>query len=225
VTGSAVAHRPLLVIGNRNYSSWSLRAWLFLRQSGIDFETRRLPLDTPEFQTRIGHYSPSGRVPVLVHGSVRVWDSLAICEYAGETFDAVRVWPESPALRAEARSVVCEMHAGFAALRAELPMNCRARNRRVEPSVPAGADIRRILSICESSLAASGGPWLFGDFTVADATFAPVASRFATYGITTPGRWRDWQHHLFRQPAMDEWLTAAMAEPEVIEADETGGGS
>lgn len=199
MTTSGGAGRPLLVIGNRNYSSWSLRAWFFLRQTGVEFETLRLPLDTPEFEQRIGDCSPTRRVPVFIHGSLRIWDSLAICEYA------------------------CEMHAGFAALRSELPMNCRARKRRVAVSAQTSDDIRRIVSIWQDSLAVSGGPWLYGDFSIVDAMYAPVACRFLTYEVPVRGRAGDWQAHLFRQAAMTEWLSDANGETEVIEAEEVGG--
>ena len=225
MTTPGASGRPLLVIGNRNYSSWSLRAWFFLRQSGIDFETLRLPLDTSEFEERIGEFSPTRRVPVFIHGSTRVWDSLAICEYAGEAFAGVQAWPGSLTDRATARSIACEMHAGFAALRAELPMNCRARNRSVTPSREADDDIMRIVSLWEECLAESGGPWLFGEFSVADAMYAPVVCRFVSYEIPLPRVAREWQVHLLRQPAMNEWLTDAGRETEVIEADEAGGDS
>jgi len=223
VTTSGGAGRPLLVIGNRNYSSWSLRAWFFLRQTGVEFETLRLPLDTPEFEQRIGDCSPTRRVPVFIHGSLRIWDSLAICEYAGEAFAGVQAWPEALSDRATARAVACEMHAGFAALRSELPMNCRARKRRVAVSAQTSDDIRRIVSIWQDSLAVSGGPWLYGDFSIVDAMYAPVACRFLTYEVPVRGRAGDWQAHLFRQAAMTEWLSDANGETEVIEAEEVGG--
>lgn len=222
MTTSGGPDRPLLVIGNRNYSSWSLRAWLFLRQAGVDFETLRLPLDTPEFEDRIGDFSPTRRVPILIHGALRIWDSLAICEYAGEAFAGVQSWPDTLSDRATARAVACEMHAGFAALRSELPMNCRARKRHVAASVRAGHDIRRIVSIWQDCLAKYGGPWLFGDFSVVDAMYAPVACRFLTYDVRLPDRSRSWQDHLFRQAAMTEWLSGAKGEAEVIEAEEAG---
>ncbi len=216
--------KPALVIGNRNYSTWSLRPWLFLRYHGVDFDEVRLPLDTEEFRSRIGDYTPAGRVPVLVHGDHRVWESLAICEYAAETFPGIPGWPEDPEGRAEARSVACEMHAGFAALRNELPMNCRAVGRQVTPSAAARCDIDRVVAIWNGARGRFGsdGPWLYGSFCIADAMFAPVASRFLTYGIPLQDAAADWAREILGHPGMQEWIEAARVEPEVIEADETG---
>ena len=139
----------------------------------MPFQELRLPLDTDEYARRIGDYSPSGRVPVLVDGSLKVWESLAICEYAGERFPQVQSWPEARQARGLARAISCEMHAGFAALREELPMSCRGRRAGVVPSRAARADIDRIVRIWEECRAASrdDGPWLFGTFTTADAMF------------------------------------------------------
>lgn len=213
-----------LVIGNRNYSSWSLRAWLFLRHHGIAFEETRLALDTEEFRQKVDNYSPSRRVPVLIHGPVRVWDSLAICEYVSDVFEAVRAWPEDPVARAHARSITCEMHAGFAALRDELPMNCRARNRRVTPGAAARWDIDRIESIWSHTRGrfGVGGPWLFGGFSIADTMFAPVAMRFLTYGIQPQDAAGEWMQEILAHPAMRSWIAAAEREPEFIAADEKG---
>ena len=213
-----------LVIGNRNYSSWSLRAWLFLTVNAVDFKTLRLPLDTEEFDRRIGDYSPSRTVPVLLHDERRIWDSLAICEYAAETLPHVQAWPAAAEARARARSVCCEMHAGFAALRRELPMNCRARGRHVTPCDSTRRDIARILEIWTDARAkhAADGPWLFGDFTVADAMFAPVALRFRTYSVAIPAAAAAWVETLLAHPAMVDWLSGAAAEPEVIPGDERG---
>jgi len=216
------AGRPLLVIGNRNYSSWSLRAWLYLASTGVPFDTLRLPLDTDEFRRRIGDYSPSRRVPVLHHGPVRVWDSLAICEYIAETFDLSGAWPVSPVKRAMARSIACEMHAGFPDLRRELPMNCRARDRRVDISAMARSDIRRVVEIWEQALSASGGPWLFGAFGIADAMYAPVVLRFASYRIAVPPASAGFMDTMMAMPAMLDWLRQASAESEVVAADEVG---
>jgi glutathione S-transferase len=216
--------RPVLVIGNRNYSSWSLRPWIFLRHYGVDFDEIRLPLDTATFGERIAEFSPSRRVPVLIHGERRIWESLAICEYAGDTFPGVRAWPSDPAARAEARSVACEMHAGFGALRREMPMNCRARNRKVTPSDAARLDIRRVIEIWQGARARFGrqGPWLFGEFGIADAMYAPVAVRFLTYGVAPRDRAGEWMHAVIDHPAMAEWAAAAREEPEVIEDEEVG---
>lgn len=217
--------RPLtLVIGNRNYSTWSLRAWLFLAVHEVDFKTLRLPLDTEEFARRIGDYSPSRTVPVLLDGERRIWDSLAICEYAAESLPGIQAWPEAADARAWARSVCCEMHAGFVALRREMPMNCRARGRHVTPCEATRRDIARILEIWTEARAAhaADGPWLFGQFTIADAMFAPVAMRFLTYSVAIPAAAEAWVQTLLAHPAMVDWLNAAAAEPEVIPGDERG---
>jgi glutathione S-transferase len=212
-----------LVIGNRNYSSWSLRAWLFLAHSGLPFDTVRLSLDTEDFRRRIGEYSPSRRVPVLLHGPRRVWDSLAICEYVAETAGC-RAWPDDDDARAFARAVSCEMHAGFAALRGELPMNCRARGRRVTPGADARRDIDRVCGIWREARDrfAAGGPWLFGDFTIADAMYAPVALRFVTYGVALEDGAQAFVDAVLADARMAEWLEAARAEPEVIGREEVG---
>jgi glutathione S-transferase len=177
-----------LAIGNKNYSSWSLPPWLFLKHAGIPFAEIRIPLHTRETRERISQCSPSGRVPVLLDGAVSVWESLAICEYIAERFPEARGWPADPHARAIARSVATEMHAGFAALRAELPMNCRAKRSGVVPSSAARADIERVISIwhtCRETFG-QGGPWLFGAFTIADTILAPVALRFHTDGVELP---------------------------------------
>jgi glutathione S-transferase len=212
-----------LVIGNKNYSSWSLRPWLFMKNTGLPFTEIRIPLFTTTMTEQIARYSPSGRVPVLLDGDLRVWESLAICEYLAERFPHAQGWPGDLKARALARAVACEMHAGFAALRAELPMNCRAR-RTLQPSPAAQADIERVISLWQSCREqyGQGGPWLFGAFTIADAMFAPVASRFITYGVALPDSARDYVAALNAQPAFREWMAAAHAETEVIEEEEVG---
>lgn len=220
----ANSERPLLVIGNRNYSSWSLRAWFFLKHHGVEFEERRLALDTPAFDAQIGDYSPTRRVPVLLHGPITVWDSLAICEYAAEALAGEPGWPEAVEARAMARAAACEMHSGFAALRDELPMNCRARGRRASLSDAGRRDVRRVAQIFESAAGQSdgSGPWMFGTFCIADAMYAPVASRFATYGIRPSGRASAWMAAILSHPAVRAWMAGAREEEEVIAADEAG---
>ncbi|HRY24424.1 MAG: glutathione S-transferase family protein [Geminicoccaceae bacterium] len=212
----------LLVIGNRNYSSWSLRPWLLLRQLGLPFTEERIALDQPDTKARILARSPAGRVPVLIEDELGVWESLAIIEHVADANNAV--WPTEPATRAMARSISAEMHGGFTALRNELPMNVRAAGRKVRTSPAADADIARIKAIWSSAREAHGaaGPWLLGAFSAADAMFAPVASRFRTYGIDLPDALAQWQRTVLECAAMQEWATAARAEAEVIEHEEVG---
>ncbi|MFZ1642094.1 MAG: glutathione S-transferase family protein [Candidatus Contendobacter sp.] len=214
--------RPQLVIGNKNYSSWSLRPWLAARHAGIEFDEIRVSLFTPEGTAQIQQYSPSGKVPVWREGEFMVWDSLAICEYLAERAPAL--WPVDSAARAVARSVCAEMHSGFTALRNGMPMNVRARGRRVAITPEIAADIDRIAALwtdCRSRFGASG-PWLFGAFSIADAMFGPVVLRFATYGVSRPGVVGDYAAIWMADSHLQAWITAAERESEVIEADECG---
>ncbi|PWG61080.1 glutathione S-transferase [Sediminicurvatus halobius] len=213
---------PVLVIGNFNYSSWSLRGWLALRRAGVTPDLIRLPLDTPEFHEAIRRHSPTGRVPVLHHDDVTVWDSLAIAEYANEIFAEGSLWPAERVARAEARAAVAEMHSGFAALRAALPMNCRARGRRVETTPPVAADIERLQALWGDALARHGGPGLFGPPGIAEAFFAPVALRFRTYGIAVQGAAGEWLARLLADEDVQWWCAQAEAEREVVAAEEVG---
>jgi glutathione S-transferase len=203
-----------LVIGNRNLSSWSMRAWLALRSTGAQFDEVLVPLDRPETGAEILRWSPTGRVPALHDGGLVIWDSLAICEYLGEKFPEAGLWPADPAARAAARSVTAEMHSGFTALRSQMPMNLRASRPLAERDPAVDEDIRRILEIWESCRRdfGSGGELLFGEFTIADAFFAPVASRFITYGVEPQGAARRYMEALWAQPAVREWADAARAE-------------
>jgi glutathione S-transferase len=208
-----------LYIGNKNYSSWSLRPWLLLKEVGIRFDEVVVPLYRPESKQAILAFSPSGKVPVLRRGDLVVWDSLAICEYLAEAFPNARLWPADPVARAVARSASAEMHSGFAALRAGLPMNMRAHlpGRALAPE--AAAEIERIAALwrdCRSRFAKDGGDFLFGGFTVADAMYAPVASRFRTYEPALPADARAYCEALLALPAMEEWTAAARAEPWVV---------
>jgi glutathione S-transferase len=215
---------PLLVIGNKNYSSWSLRAWLALRKAGVDFEEHRLPLDTPTFAADIGALSPSRRVPALWDGSLCIWDSLAIGEYVNERWAGGSLLPDDPAGRARARSYCAEMHAGFATLRGSMPMNCRATGRKVPMTDELAADIRRVTELwseaTESSAAA--GPWLFGRFSLADAMYAPVVLRFQTYGVELPELARRYADTVLGDADVRAWVAAGNAETEIVEADEAG---
>ncbi|HET9484389.1 MAG TPA: glutathione S-transferase family protein, partial [Xanthomonadales bacterium] len=201
------------------YSSWSLRPWLFLHAFGVDTDDRILPLDTPQFREQIGALSPTARVPALHHDGVIVWDSLAICEYANEAFLDGRGLPADRAVRAVARSVCAEMHSGFQSLRTECPMNVR---RRVDPpaklSESAQGDIERVCSIWRECRAryGAGGDFLFGAFSMADAFFAPVATRFRTYGVTVGAVERRYMDAIFALPAFREWEAMSVAETESL---------
>ena len=206
--------RPTLIIGNRNFSSWSMRAWLALRATGADFDEVLVPLDRQETRAEILRWSPTGRVPALHDGGLVIWDSLAICEYLAEKFPAAGLWPADPAARAAARSVTAEMHSGFTALRSQMPMNLRASRPLAERDPAVDEDIRRILEIWESCRRdfGSGGELLFGEFTIADAFYAPVASRFITYGVEPEGAAGRYMDALWALPAVREWADAARAE-------------
>lgn len=217
-------NKPLLVIGNRNYSSWSLRAWLALAKSGVDFDIKRLALDTPQFHAEIGRYSPSRRVPVLVHGGFRVWDSLAIAEYVNEVFAAGRLWPRDVVARGHARAVSAEMHSGFMALRTQMPMNCRATGRRVPMTPELERDIERVGAIwqaCRTGFG-QGGPWLYGAFTIADAMYAPIIFRLRTYCVALTGEADVYATTVLGDGDVRGWTEQAALEPETVEADEAG---
>ncbi len=216
--------KPILVIGNKNYSSWSLRAWLLLREAGIDFDEHRIVLDMPTSAREIASFSAAGRVPVLLLGDTTVWDTLAIGETVAERWPEKNLWPTDADGRAHARAICAEMHAGFAALRNCMPMNCRAMGRKVPLPDELVSDIDRIIAIwadCHHQYGNSGG-WLFGDFTVADAMFAPVVLRLRTYGINLPESAGVYPQRLLESNAMQEWLAAAESETEVIDTEEKG---
>jgi glutathione S-transferase len=200
-----------LVIGDHNYSSWSLRPWLALKQAKLPFEEVLIRLRETGTKAAIFKYSPSGKVPCLIDGETVVWESLAICEYLAESVPSL--WPADRAARAEARSICAEMHAGFGALRQNLPMQVDASKPYEERSAEAKTDIARIVGIWESCRArfAAGGPFLFGPFTIADAMFAPVVWRFVTYVVEVPPASRAWLDTMRALPAMQEWRAAALA--------------
>lgn len=211
---------PLLVIGNRNYSSWSLRPWLLLRHSGVAFDELRLSLDTPGFHAEIGKWSATRTVPVLHDDGLVVHDSLAICEYANERWLDGRGWPADLQARARARAAAAEMHSGFRALRMQLPMNCRRKPDGYRWDAHAQADIDRIQQLWRELRAdfAEGGDFLCGGFGIVDAMFAPVVMRFGGYGVAMDDNARRYAQAITALPAMREWLAAAEAEPERIAA-------
>ncbi len=210
----------ILVIGNKNYSSWSLRAWLALNQAGVAFDEQRIRLDQPETKAEILRHSPSGKVPCLVDGSLVVWDSLAICETANERYVNGTLWPANPGERARARAVTAEMHSGFAAMRTYMSMDIRSRwndkGAAAQRRDDVAADIARIQSIWSDCLDRSGGPLLFGAFSIADAFYAPVVTRFHTYGVTLAPMLSAYADAVLALPAMRLWVEAARAEPEVL---------
>ena len=207
-----------LVIGNKNYSSWSLRPWLFLRHEGVAFTEKRLPLDTPEFQGEIRRWSPTARVPVLHHGDLVVWDSLAICAYASRHLLGGRGWPETRAAQAAALSAAAEMHSGFAALRSQLPMNCRRRPDAYRWDAEAQRDIDRVQQLWREMRAqhGAGGAFLCGAFGIVDAMFAPVAVRFRGYGVACDPVSAAYRDALLGLPAFRAWDEAAATEAERI---------
>jgi glutathione S-transferase len=207
--------KPRLVIGTYNYSSWSLRPWLALRMAGVAFETLRIALYQSDTKARILAHSPAGTVPVFEHGELVLWESLAICEYAAELAPGAQLWPADAAMRARARSVATEMHGGFPAVRQTLPMNFRGRARRTpELSPDARAQVERIHASwtdCRMRFGA-GGPFLFGRFSVADAMYAPVVSRFRTYGVALGPEASAYVDAVWALPAMQEWGAEAARE-------------
>ena len=208
-----------LLLGNKNYSSWSMRPWLALRYHGIPFAETVVPLyGDDDYKEKILAWSPASKVPVLKDDDARVWESLAILEHLAERFPKAELWPTEAALRAEARSVSAEMHAGFAALRKEQPMNLRRRVPGLTFSADCRADIARIDTIwsdCRRRYGAAG-PFLFGQFTIADVMYAPVATRFKTYDIDVSPAAADYMETILNLPAVREWYAAAAKEPWTI---------
>lgn len=218
-----------LYIGNKNYSSWSMRPWVLLTQAGIPFEEVMVRFDafTPDsqFKATLRPLSPTGKVPVLVDGDLVVWDTLAISEYLAEQFPDKHLWPQDKADRARARSMCAEMHSGFGALRSACPMN-------IEASLPdtgaliwrdnAGvrADVARLVGMWQPCLQHSGGPLLFGDFTVADAYFAPICSRLVTYALPLPADVAAYVNHVCALPGVKAWIDAACAEGDFLDFEE-----
>ncbi len=210
-----------LVIANRNYSSWSLRAWLFLTESKISFELTRIPMFTESWQTEIARYSPAGRVPVLLDEAVTVWDSAAIIEYVRQRHPNAIGWPAAEEMEAHARSISAEMHSGFLAIRDELPQNIRARNDR-DPNQLSQAcrdQIERVDEVwadCRNRYEGLG-QWLFGEFSLADVMFAPVALRFVTYSIPVSSRAQDYIRAVCDSISVQEWIKLAREEVESID--------
>jgi glutathione S-transferase len=211
-----------LIIGNKNYSSWSFRPWIALKGAGIPFEEEVLPLETPEFRARVDAVSGTGKVPTLIDGDIRVWESLAILEYLAEKFPDKKLWPVDAGARAHARAISSEMHAGFVPLRQNCPMNMwRPVLKR-----DLGADVKKNIARIDSMWSdcrkrfGQGGAFLFGSFGAADAMYAPVVSRFHTYGMEVSPVSRAYMDTVMALPAWEEWYAAAVKEPWVLEKDE-----
>jgi glutathione S-transferase len=207
-----------LLIGNKKYSSWSLRPWLMLKQAGIAFDEQLVPLDRPETKASILKFSPSGKVPFLRHGKVEIWESLAIGEYLAEAFPAAALWPKDVTARAQARAVSSEMHAAFGELRRYLPMDVSRDLTSESRAHHVAGDIARIQQIWGDCRKRFGqeGPFLFGGFTVADGMFAPVVTRFRTYGVALDPVSTAYVDTVMNLPAMKEWVEAAKRESWVI---------
>lgn len=204
-----------LVIGNKNISSWSMRPWVAAVAFNIPFTEVRLLLDQPDTAAKIASYSQAGRVPVLLAGEMTIWDSLAICEYLAEQFPDKHLWPQDVAARAMARSITAEMHSGFAALRNDMSMNIQARLPGRGRTPGAQADIGRICEIWEECLARFGHhEYLFGDFSIADAFYAPVVTRFRTYGVALAPALQAYCDRVLAHPAVARWVREAMLETE-----------
>jgi glutathione S-transferase len=211
-----------LVFGNKNYSSWSFRPWIAMTVAGIPFSEELIPLYGPGSKERILAHSPAGKVPILVDGAARVWESIAILEHLAERFPDAGLWPSDPTARAHARGVASEMHGGFAPLRSHCPMNFWRPVMRRELPADVAANVQRIdtmWSDCRRRFG-SGGPFLFGRFSVADAMYAPVVSRFHTYDVAVSPELRTYMDAMMALPAWAQWRSAALQEEWLLEEDE-----
>jgi glutathione S-transferase len=211
-----------LVIGNKNYSSWSFRPWIAMKAAGIAFDEVVISLEAEDFKARVSKISGTGKVPALVDGDVHVWESLAILEYLAEKFPAAKLWPQDPAGRAHARAVASEMHAGFQPLRKACPMNMWRPVKKLALDADVSANVKRIDALwtdCRTRFGA-GGPFLFGSFGAADAMYAPVVARFHTYDVTVSETSRAYMAAVMTLPAWAEWTKAALKEPWVLPHDE-----
>jgi glutathione S-transferase len=208
-----------MVIGTRNWSTWSMRPWLVARRAGVEIEDTVVPLRTLDTARRLEAYSPSGQCPVLIDGELAVWDSLAICEYLADRFPEKALWPQDPAARAQARSACAQMHGGFQSLRGECPMDLSAPIETLDLTEATQADVRKMVRLWRAVKQRFGakGPFLFGDWSIADAYFTPVATRFRTYNVDLPqhgdeGLAADYTALLLQQPEFLEWERLAKSE-------------
>ena len=206
-----------LTISSKNYSSWSMRGWLLCKLAGIEFEEQVMPLDDPSTRAELLLLSPSFLVPCLTHDGIKVWDTLAIAEYLAETRPNAGLLPAAPAARAHCRAICGEMHAGFYNLRSALPMNLRAHHPGFKIFAGAQADIERVCTIWRECLKQYGGPYLFGELSMADALYAPVCTRFLTYDVKLDSVCAAYCRAIMDWPAMAQWLSEALAEPAELE--------
>jgi glutathione S-transferase len=209
--------KPTLSISSRNYSSWSLRGWLICKLAGLEFETQLLPADDISARAELLLLSPSFLTPCLTHDDIKVWDTLAIAEFLSETLPDARLLPKDRAARAKCRSICGEMHSGFSNLRSALPMNLKAKHPGFKVWAGAQLDVDRVVAIWRECLAESGGPFLFGEVSLADAMYAPVCTRFATYDVALDPVCAAYRDHILKMPFMAEWTKAAMLEPDEVE--------
>jgi glutathione S-transferase len=218
-----------LYIGNKNYSSWSMRPWVLLRQAGIDFTEIMVRFDSfaadSNFKARLQQVSPTGKVPVLVDGSVTVWDTLAIAEYLAERHPEKNLWPQDSAARAQARSVCAEMHSGFGALRSHCGMNIEAHLPEVgallwRDQAGVRADVQRLVDMWSALLQQHGGPMLFGQFSIADAFYAPVCMRLISYGLPVPAHIAAYVQRVRELPGVQAWVDGALAEQDFLDFEE-----
>ena len=209
-----------LLIGNRNYSTWSLRPWLVLAHFDIPFEDEVLMLSGEGWRETLAKRSPTGKVPVLIDGDLVVPETIAIIEYLADTFPDKAIWPADIRERAQARAASAEMHAGFAALRNHAPMNLRASHIGKVPVDSVARELHRLETLWGDLLAKSGGPFLFGDFTAADAMFAPLATRLRTYGLPVSDVVAGYVEAIYSLPAFQQWLGLALHEPWIVDDDE-----
>ena len=209
-----------LYVGNKNYSSWSFRPWIAMEAAGVPFTDEVIPFNFAAGNPEFRKLSPTGRVPVLHHGDVRVWESLAIIEYVAELFPEAGIWPKDRAARAEARAISMEMLSGFRALRGACPMNIRRAPGEIDLPEGVSDDVARIEAIWKAALARSGGPFLFGAFSAADAMYAPVVNRFEIYRLTKDETVLAYMARVKAHPAWQKWQAAALAEPWIVPEDE-----
>ncbi|MCQ8877737.1 glutathione S-transferase family protein [Pseudoalteromonas shioyasakiensis] len=210
-----------LFIGNKNYSSWSLRAWYLMSKFNIEFAEQQLVLDTPEFYSELQKRFTVAKVPALIDGELQIWDSLAICEYINDAYLSNAAWPKAVALRAQARSISAEMHSGFMALRNEMPMNIRA-TRHLELSDAAKKDLARIDEIFSTQQTLYPNSWLFGEFSIADAMYAPVVLRLKTYQLNLSPLAQQYCDTVMACSVLQRWIIESRTETDIVQADEAG---